>query len=98
MLDVPTTLETGVANENNNFYNSENQMDYGISDNADQLVSFQNAFDAKGGDCTTYGREDDKADNVPCAHILPELWNAGQILVSIVGLEWNAMLLYIMIC
>ena len=81
VLNVPATTETGRANQNNNFYNRKNKMDFGMSDLDDNYDSFQNAFDAEGGDCTIYNAGDnDKYDS--CAHVMPELWNSEPILVS----------------
>jgi len=86
ILNVPATIETGVADQNANFYNRENRMDYGISANDDKYESFQNAFDAEGGDCTIYQGGDNEGDDdkvvgkkdeyVSCAHFLPELWDS----------------------
>ena len=44
----------------------------------DDYASLQNAFDAKGGDCTTYKSENDEAVYVPCAHVIPEMWSKKQ--------------------
>ena len=93
LLDVPTTLETGIADKNNNFYNGENRMDYGNSDAVDRYASFQNAFDAEGGDCSVYKSGNGEVGYFPCAHSLPETWNnMEQILVSGARLECSNIL------
>ena len=82
LLGVPASLETGVAEQSNNFYNENNQMDYGVTFGADQLASFQNAFDAKEGDCAIY-KSQEGIGYVPCAHYMPETWRINeQIIVS----------------
>jgi len=81
ILNVPATTETGRANENNNFYNRMMKTDFGMSDLDDNYDSFQNAFDAEGGDCTIYkGGDNDKY--VSCAHVMPELWNTEPMMLE----------------
>ena len=69
LLDVPSTIETGVKGKSLNFYDAENSMGVGSSN---QYAMFQNAHKATGGDCGVY-REGNAAaaadDYVPCAHL-----------------------------
>ena len=73
LLGVPSTIESGMADKNLNFYDELNRMEYGSS--YDQSV-IENAHAAEGGDCTIY--KDKGGDEYsPCAHLCMDIWNNG---------------------
>lgn len=51
LLGVPSSIESGVIDENTNFYDVSNRLDYGTGND---VATIQNAFDAKWGDCSVY--------------------------------------------
>jgi len=63
LLNVPTTIETSSTERKANFYDPNNELQYGtVGYDYDAL---RTAF--KVGDC--------RLTNEPCAHVLPEAWN-----------------------
>mmetsp|Transcript_34240 Transcript_34240/g.102525 ORF Transcript_34240/g.102525 Transcript_34240/m.102525 type:complete len:928 (-) Transcript_34240:190-2973(-) len=74
LLGVPSTIESGVANKNANFYDESNRMEYGSSYDASAI---ENALNAKGGDCTMYKNGVDEQEYAPCAHLVMEIWFDG---------------------
>lgn len=69
MLDVPTSIETGIPTAKINFYNASSPFQYGISDDwgalarADQLL-----------DCRLASRAPNNYQS--CAHVVSEVWDA----------------------
>lgn len=69
MLDVPTSIETGIPTAKINFYNASSPFQYGISDDwgalarADQLL-----------DCRLASRDPNNYQS--CAHVISEVWDA----------------------
>ena len=86
VLQVPTTLETSVANKYVNFYSPTNEFDYGVSNDWDAIAA---ANAAPHGDCRQRtgkdARQDPTGDShavtdeeyVPCGHVIPELWGGN---------------------
>jgi hypothetical protein len=74
MLGIPSTLETGMADKNLNFYERTSRLEYGGA--MDNYEMYQNAYDAPGGDCTTYKTSNDNEaeDYISCAHATMEFW------------------------
>ena len=73
LLGIPSTIETGMAEVNVNFYDETNRMEYG---KANEYQMFTNAHDA-GGDCTVYKDANEGAsgeDYIPCAHMVLDVW------------------------
>ena len=71
LLGVPSTIETGKADKNLNFYDETNRMEYGSSYS---VSAIKNALKAEGGDCTIYNKGGDDQEYAPCAHLVMEIW------------------------
>ncbi len=98
LLGVPSTIETGKADKNLNFYDESNRMEYGSSYS---VSAIEKALNAEGGDCTIYNKNKggDDHEYAPCAHLVMEIWfdrydnvvesGAGEAtkLVGMVGLQ-----------
>ena len=95
MLNVPTSIETGVKGKNVDFYNIHSRFEYGVSNDWEQL---QRSSTLHNGDCTkvVYGENSkgggdsmtDESDGVDssgedayqsCAHIIPEVWEIPKL-------------------
>ena len=76
ILDVPTSVETGSVDSNMNFYHPYRSYDRGAGRNDQESLKVAKEFD---GDCglARQQRTNDKNDTtyIPCAHIVPEMWN-----------------------
>jgi hypothetical protein len=70
LLGVPSSIESGVIDENTDFYDVSNRLDYGTGND---VATIQNAFDAKWGDCSVYKQGNyaatAKEEYMPCANI-----------------------------
>ena len=76
ILQVPTTIESGTLelSQQNNFYDPQARLGYGIQNDWD---AFRHASEAEGADCTKV-QEDAEANGrgyKPCAHAVLEYWN-----------------------
>ena len=69
ILDVPTTVESGLAEAKLNFYDPDNSYDFGTSSDYNCLIR-----GAELSDCRLACRSPENYE--PCAHVVPELWDA----------------------
>lgn len=72
MLDVPVSVETGVAGMNVNLYDPTSRTDFGTGYDWD---SMRNVYDSS-GDCVSIYSEDPDSFKT-CAHVIPEMWVEG---------------------
>ena len=75
VLGVPSTIETGMADKNLNFYDAVNRLEYGAA--VGKYAMYQNAYDAEGGDCNIYKSYNETGDYMPCAHATMEVWSVN---------------------
>lgn len=75
VLGVPSTIETGMADKNLNFYDAVNRLEYGAA--IRKYAMYQNAYDVEGGDCTKYKSYNETGDYMPCAHATMEVWSVN---------------------
>jgi hypothetical protein len=68
ILDIPTTIESGTPDAYVNLYDPQFRMDYGTSNEWEQLK-----LASRIGDCRLADRSEDSYE--PCAHVIPEVWN-----------------------
>ena len=70
MLEVPVTVETGVADKNVDLYNRQARMGYGTSNDWDAMRTSHQIKD-----CRKLKESPDYLENyVPCFHVVPEVW------------------------
>jgi hypothetical protein len=77
MLGLPTTIETGMANKNVNFYDPELRFDYGRAYDFDALERAANDSTIQ-GDCRIHfqqRQEQQQEDYQGCGHAILELWS-----------------------
>jgi hypothetical protein len=72
ILNVPTSIETGVAGKSVNLYDPATRMDYGSSD---VWVALEKAKEV--GDCRNQSRTEDDP-YLPCAHVITEVWSGSE--------------------
>jgi hypothetical protein len=69
ILEVPVSIETGVAGLNTDFYNLESSLDYGVSYDWDGIERGNSI-----GDCRNLKQPASDDEYLSCAHFLPESW------------------------
>lgn len=70
-------MESGSPDATSNFYDVSNTLGYGT---ANDWKVVENAYNAKGGDCTVYKKQenvDNEQSYVPCANVAMDIWNPG---------------------
>jgi hypothetical protein len=75
LLDVPTTIETGMYEARLNLYDPNSPFDFGNNDDVEALTVAKNL----GGDCRMASRKKDTYQG--CAHFAPEIWDSDGIWV-----------------
>jgi hypothetical protein len=78
ILQVPTTLESGLPNISVNLYEESGAFEYG---SYDPVTAFENAFQYK--DCRLASRSE--ANYETCAHVQSEFWGAGSLATEYLG-------------
>lgn len=81
ILQVPATIETGVATAHLNFYSPTNDFGYGISNDFDAI---RTANKAPHSDCTLLQKQNQQQlqsdeDYVACGHVIPEFWASNRV-------------------
>ena len=71
ILDVPTSIETGLPDVVDDFYDPDNRIEYGLNTNWPALERGSRA-----GDCRDLPKFDADGNYLSCAHFIPEIWNS----------------------
>ena len=76
ILNVPTTIESGEfgVSKDNNFYNPENKLGYGLADDWDAL---RRASEEPNSDCIKAQQHNNETHYEACGHVIPEFWNVN---------------------
>lgn len=69
LLDVPTTLESGEADEKISFYDDKNSLDYGVAYPWDALETSSQVKD-----CRLVAGNNNEGNYTPCSHVMSEVW------------------------
>jgi hypothetical protein len=75
MLNVPTTIETGLADATVNLYDPATRMEYGLNE---VFGSLERAHEV--GDCRIVSKTTkDDGQYQACAHLVPEVWHGDEV-------------------